>query len=146
MRNLLLGTYSAFCIMGIILVLVFIPKYTPEYMGFGLPSSFLPYALACCIVIFSCIEFIKTYRNKEDKRPSSIDSHNLLHLAKVSTIAFLTFPLMDLISFIPGAIISLCVFQFLCGQRDYKMMAAISVGLSVAIYLIATYLLAIPLP
>lgn len=146
MRKLLLGTYTFLALVGVLFILIFIPNQTPEYMGYGLPSAFLPYCLAYCIIIFSCIELIKTFKNKADNRPSSLNKAKLIHLTKITGVAFLTFPLMNYISFIPGAILSLCAFQFLCGQRNYKLAISIAIVLSLFIYLIATYLLFIPLP
>ncbi len=146
MRNLLLISYSVFVVIGLLLLLVFIPTQTPEYLGYGLPSSFLPNLLAVCIVFFSTIELIKTFLKKDDTRPSSVNTKNLLHLAKVSAVGFMAFPLMELITFIPAAFIIIALFQYLAGQRDYKYIIGLAGGLSITVYLAATYLLNVPLP
>ncbi len=146
MRHLLLGTYSFLCLLGIALLTYFIPNNTPEFLGYGIPSSALPNLCAFSITFFSAVEWIKTYRNKEDKRPSSISTQNLLHLVKFVSVAFLTFPTMDIIGFIPGAMLSLLAFQYLCGQREYKALIIITICVPIIIYLVATHLLLITLP
>ncbi len=146
MRNLLLGTYTFLLLLGLSMLFIFIPRFTPEYLGYGLPSSAMPNLLASCIVIFSFIELVKTYLNKEDKRPSTITKRNLLHLGQVAVVGFLTFPFMDFVGFIPGAICTIFAFQWICGQRDFKYLISISIILTLIIYFTATYLLLIPLP
>ncbi len=146
MRHLFLGTYTFLCLLGIALLVHFIPNNTPEYLGYGLPSSALANLCAFSVVFFSAIELLKAYRNKENKAPSSINKKNLLHLFKFISVAFLTFPVMEIIGFIPGGILSLCIFQYLCGQRDYETLFTIAINIPIIVKLIATYILLITLP
>lgn len=146
MRQLLLITYTSLFVIGILLFFYFIPKFTPESLGYGLPSSTLPKFLAGSISFFSCIEFIKTLKNKDDLRPSTIPLTSVINLVKFLTIAFATFPLMDFIGFIPGAILSIFALQLACGQRNFLILVSLSIGLALAIYFISTHVLYVALP
>ncbi len=146
MRQLLLGTFSTLAVLGLVLFFFVIPRFTPDYMGYGLPSSTLPNLLALSITVFSLIELWKTYQKKDDKRPSPIDLKKILHAGQILAVGFLTFPLMDIITFIPGAMVSIIAFQLICGQRKIKTILSIAVVLPIVVYLISTYLLLIPLP
>ncbi len=145
MRKFLLSTFSFTLFVGIAL-LIAIPYNTAEYTGYGLPASFLPNLLASGIVFFSSIELIKVYRNKEEKRPSPVDLHKIIYLMKFFLITILAMPLMELITFIPGAIITITAFQWVIGQRDLKTIALVSVILAICIYFLTTEILLIHLP
>ncbi len=145
MRRFMLGVFTFTLSFGVFLIIT-IPYNTAEDIGYGLPASFLPNLLAYGIILFSFIELVKVYLNKEENRPSPIDSKKLIHLLKFFTITALAMPLMELITFIPGAIIVITAFQWVIGQRDPKMIGIISVTLSIAIYLLTTKVLLIHLP
>ncbi len=146
MRHLLIGTFSSLFAFGLFLFVYGIPNYTPEYLGYGLRSSFLPNLLTCGIMFFSLIEAIKAYRDKENTKPSPIDAKKLIILLKFTFVTLISVPLMELITFIPAAILIITAYQWLVGQRNIKTLAIVSVSLTLVVYYLTTEVLLIHLP
>ena len=71
---------------------------------------------------------------------------HLLRLLAFSVIFFGAFPLMEIIGFLPGAMVTLLLLQLMCGQRNPRWLLGISVGLSVTVWALMVYVMQIPMP
>ncbi len=141
---MLMTAYAFLALFGLILLVWIIPANTEE-TGYGLSPALLPYALAFLILFTSLILLWQTWRTRNMGRSTILPRH-LIRLAAFSVIFFGAFPLMELVGFLPGAMITLLLLQLMCGQRKLPWLFGIAVGLSLAVWAAMVYVMQIPLP
>ena len=146
MRRSLLICYSLLLILSINLLVWIIPKYTPEWLGYGISSSALPNILATVLLFFSGGLLFKTWRDKSDCSLPPIGVYEFIHLVKNGVVLLATFPLIKLIGFIPASILSLLALQYIAGQRKIVTMIIVAICVSIVAYGLLVHLLQVPLP
>lgn len=156
MRKAVFCTYLTVFLTSILFIVWVIPTFSPPFSGFGMPPSALPYTLCTIIAVFSLPILVREYpgkkrlfknkKQKEDNRPNPLPLHKWAHLALFSIVFFSTMPLMQLIGFIPAAIIVLTVLQLFCGNLNPVKIALVSVLTSSIAWICMTYILSVPMP
>lgn len=144
MKKVMMATYALMLVLSIALLAWIIPNNT-EDSGWGLSPALLPNGLALVMLVTSAMLLWET-AHSDNSAPSSIKARHLLRLAAYSVILFGTFPLMTVIGFLPGGILAMLGFQLLCGQRDIKWLAGLSIGLPGVVWLLMVYVLQVPMP
>ena len=147
MRKAVFLTYLLFTLLGVAGIVWLIPRYTPEYSGYGMPPGALPYTLCGVMILFSLPILVRTIRCKEkDARPNPLPLKKWAHLGMFSAVLFSAMPLMQTIGFLPGAGVILAALQILCGQRNLPRLLAVCVGVSVGLWACMRYVLNVPMP
>ncbi len=144
MKKCLLFIYLLTAAFGLSLLAWLIPANT-EVSGYGLSPALLPNIIAATMLVTSVILFCKTVRGCTDA-PSPVTSKQLLHLILFTCVFLGTFPLMGVIGFLPGGILSMALLQILCGQRDPVWLLSLSLALPGIFYLAIKTVIQVPLP
>ena len=124
-----------------------IPNWTPPYPGFGVPASYVPSVLCGVIAVLSLIGLVltlvrKTGSGKACEMTAARFGHFLLMLLP---IAF-SMPLMKLLTFVPGSIVTIAALQFFAGERNWLRLTLVSVITAGLSYLGLWHGLHLPLP
>lgn len=141
-----------FMVFSLLLFLVIIPtqvKSVESADWFNSPRLF-PYCIAGLIGVLGLCQLISGIRQRnvplDKQKEYSISLMELrLVLITLGLLAVYVFA-MQWIPYIPATIVVLAALIFLYGQKNYIKIAAVSVGMSVVIYLAFTYLLKLRLP
>jgi len=152
---------------GIVLTCVFflvwvIPRYTPEYPGYGVPGSLVPNVavstilfLSLLVLMSNVLSYYRAQRENQEHKPhkTPVDRVHLGHLLLFMVPSILLMPVVKLLNFLPydlgfilTGIIFMFILQWLCGQRkpvQLILVAVLPVGL---IYAAIRYGLGVPMP
>lgn len=145
MRRAVLLTYLFFALLSAIGAFWLIPRYTPEFSGFGMPPSALPYTLCGIMFLFSLPVLWRAIHSR-DNAPNPLTPRRWLHLALFGAVLFATMPILHAVGFIPGAAIVLAVLQVLCGQRHLPTLLGVSLGTACVLWACMTWVLHVPMP
>lgn len=146
MRRAVFLTYLFFAAFSLVGIFWLIPRYTPEYSGYGMPPGALPYTLCGVMFLFSLPILVRTLRGKDGGTPNPLPWKKWLHLGAFSAVMFATMPLMQRAGFLPGAMVILAMLQLLCGQRNASRLVVISAAVSTALWACMRYVLNVPMP
>ena len=149
MQKTLLTGYLFLAALALLLIAWAIPTYTPHYAGYGMHPAALPYILAGLLLICSltcALNIWRQMRTAPDATPSPLPLKSWVHLTVYTVVLFLAMPLMERAGFFLGSVVVLAVLQWLVGQRDLRVLAAVSVGVSGVTWAVLWYGLQAPLP
>ena len=144
MKKVLLAAYLLMAVLGIVLLAWVIPANT-EDSGYGLSPALLPNILATLLLVTSLVLLGNTVRSCTDEA-SPITARHLVRLAAFAAIFLGTFPLMSLIGFFPGGVVSMLLIQLMCGQKDPRWLIGLSLALPGIFYAAMKTFLQVPLP
>lgn len=138
-------------ILGIISLIVYflvIPAEITEVKRFGVSPRFLP-EMVCMLLLFCAVcLFIGGYRkrNNVNQKTYSISPTESKLVLKSLLLIVLYIVSFDLFGYMIPTIAALAILMITYGQRNWKLIVLISLGLPVLIYLAFTQLLKMPLP
>jgi putative tricarboxylic transport membrane protein len=107
--------------------------------------GFLPFILACILVVLSLALIASQWKKRGGKAPFWPDGSWLRPL--LGTVAFALYAfLIDLLGFLLTTFIFLVLWMWLIENIAWRQIAAVSIGVTVVLYLIFGYFLEVPLP
>ena len=134
----------AFCIFAFTYI---IPVWTPEYPGFGVPASYMPNVLCGVICGLSVLGLFKTVIHKEDRdKAIGITMKDFGRFLLILLPIAVSMPLMQLLTFVPGAAVTIAFLQFFAGERRWLYLSVVPVITAVIVYAGLWYGLRLPLP
>ena len=140
--GLILGVFS------LLLYFVIIPAEVVDVHKFGLSPRFLPETVSLFLLFLACSLFVSGYRKKgqENQKIYTVNPQELKLIGKSLALFVLYVIAFDLFGYMIPTIIALSIFMYMYGQRKIKLLATISIGLPIAIYLFFTKALQMVLP
>lgn len=134
----------AFCVFAFMYA---IPVWTPPYPGFGVPASYMPNVLCGVICTLSVVGLLQTLIKKTGKdKPSGLSGKMFGQFLLLLLPIAISMPLMQKLTFVPGAAITLALLQFFAGERRWLHLVLIPVVTAAIIYAGLWYGLRLPLP
>lgn len=107
--------------------------------------GFLPFILACILIVLSLALIASQWKKGSGKAPFWPERTWLRPL--LGTVAFALYAfLIDLLGFLPTTFIFLALWMWLIESIAWRQIAAVSIGVTVVLYLIFGYFLEVPLP
>lgn len=107
--------------------------------------GFLPFILACILIVLSLALIASQWKKGSGKTPFWPGRTWLRPL--LGTVAFALYAfLIALIGFLPTTFIFLVLWMWLIESIAWRQIAAVSIGVTVVLYLIFGYFLEVPLP
>jgi len=107
--------------------------------------GFLPFILACILIVLSLALIASQWKKGSGKTPFWPERTWLRPL--LGTVAFALYAfLIALIGFLPTTFIFLVLWMWLIESIAWRQIAAVSIGVTVVLYLIFGYFLEVPLP
>ncbi|MBO4318255.1 MAG: tripartite tricarboxylate transporter TctB family protein [Mailhella sp.] len=139
--------YSFLIVFCVFAFTYIIPTWTPPYPGFGVPASYMPNALCgviCGLSVLGLLQTLirKTGADKASGFTAKMFGQFLLLLLPIA----ISMPLMQKLTFIPGAVITIALLQFFAGERRWLYLSLIPVITAVIVYAGMWYGLRLPLP
>ena len=134
----------AFCVFAFTYV---IPTWTPPYPGFGVPASYMPNVLCGVICVLSAVGLFQTLIKKTGKdKPSGLSAKMFGQFILLLLPIAVSMPLMQKLTFIPGAAITIALLQIFAGERRPLHIILVSVITAAVTYAGLWYGLRLPLP
>jgi hypothetical protein len=141
-----------------------IPKYTPEYPGYGASAALVPNVAVSVMLLMAAISLITigiaAYTKKpmpieEREFPEDLEEDNgftqigrvhLIQLARIMIPSVLLVVATEYIGYVFTAIAFLIIFQYVIGNRKWIQMAVLSIVLTAVLYIVMRYGFGVPVP
>ncbi len=147
-ENYVYGGVIAGCL---VFLLWLIPKYSPPYPGYGLPTTLIPNVAVGFILLLAIVELLRNFlAARKAAAPAEPvaekDKAHVLHFLKFMVPCVLVLPAMKAVGFIPAGAVFLLLVQYLCGQRKPVTMGIVTVCAVGLMYVAMRYGLSVPMP
>ncbi|MEM7208046.1 MAG: tripartite tricarboxylate transporter TctB family protein [Pseudomonadota bacterium] len=156
--------YAVLIIFSIVLLTWAIPKYTPEYPGYGAPADLVPIVAVCVMLVMALVSLTRVLVALKLGRPiapqerdypedraegggfTQVGRVNLKHLASIMIPAILLLVAIEYVGYIPASLAFLILLQYLIGSRRWVQSIVIAVALTAVLYIIMRYGFGVPVP
>ena len=141
-----------------------IPKYTPEYPGYGASAALVPIVAVSVMLLMAAISLITIGIAAYTKKPMPIEERefpedleqdngftqigrvNLIQLARIMIPSILLVVAIEYIGYVFTAIAFLMIFQYVIGNRKWIQMTVLSIVLTAVLYIVMRYGFGVPVP
>lgn len=149
---------------SIIMLAWAIPKYTPEYPGYGASAALVPNVAVSLMLVMAAISLITigiaVYTKKplpveETEFPEDLEDDNgftqvgrvnLYHLARIMIPSVLLVVAIDYIGYVFTSIAFLMFFQYAIGSRKWVQITLLAITVTAVLYIVMRYGFGVPVP
>lgn len=147
MRKADLSAGLVLVLFGVVMMVWVIPAQTQHVREISLQPSFYPNLAAGALVFFAVLLVIQAIaRRDRGGEEAPLLLRNWVSLVLVAGIMFAALAAFDYLGFLVGGIALVLVLMLYMGARSIPLLASVSIGTPVAIWLFFEVLLERPLP
>ena len=147
MRRADLSAGLILVLFGALMLAWVIPAQTERVEDISLQPAFYPNLAAGALVLFATMLLVTRFvRSADDDGEAPLALRNWGNLVLVSAMMLAALAAFDYLGFLAGGIGLVAVLMFYMGVRNVPLLASVSIGTPVAIWLFFEVLLERPLP
>ena len=146
MRRTELFLAAAFVVLGLVTMLVLVPKYVAGSVATeDLSPAFMPYVAAGLGTAAMALLFLTRLRSGDGEGPMPLPARSWAFIGTVAALLAAAFALMDRFGYLAGAAALVAGFMLMV-RASVRVVLAVAAVLPVALWLLFDKLLGFPLP